>query len=137
MSVAPVVRHLIACKKEPTLNGADPSVHDIMYTIRPKKGTSYPLWQRPFYVFAMIAGGRGPCAFRVEMRLVALDADMSEVETNVGSSKSGSYDFANDPLSTRFLSLMMPPILLPKSGVYRLCAICDDSDIGAETVFAR
>ena len=76
MSIVPVVRHLIACKKEPTMNGADPSAHDILYAIRPKAALLYPVWHRPFYLFAMLSGGRGICTLQAEMRLEEKPLDL-------------------------------------------------------------
>jgi hypothetical protein len=120
MSVIPVVRHLVACKKEPTMTGADPSAHDILYAIRPKPPFQYPIWLRSFYLFAMVADGQGLCRFHAEMRLVALDPTLAEVERLVGTSKMDSADLGSQPLRVRFLSVEMPAVLLPKPGVYRV-----------------
>src|SRR5436853_4720858 len=101
MGIAPVVRHLVACKKEPTMNGLDPSVHDILYAVRPKAGLAYPVWQQPFYLFAMIADGQGNCEIHAQMRLVELSDGMFEVETVVAASKPETIDLGNEPLRVR------------------------------------
>ena len=137
MSVKPVVRHLIACKKEPTMNGGDPSLHDIMYAVQPKAGFQYPVWLRTFYVFAMVTSGSGVCNFEVEMRLVELDDAAAESETVVGRSLAATADLGGHPLQVHFLSIQMPPVRLPKRGVYRLYLICEGVVIGEETIHGR
>ena len=137
MSIAPVVRHLIACKKEPTMNGPDPSVLDILYAVRPRAGLDYLVWQRPFFLFAMVTDGQGICEFQAQMRLVELDENLVEVETVVESSKAETADLGNDPLRPRFISIQMPPVRLPCAGLYRVYLIVDGEDIGADTVHAR
>jgi|ERR1017187_2119129 hypothetical protein len=137
MSVVPVVRHLIACKKEPALSGADPSVHEILYAVRPKANLQYPVWLRPYYLFAMVADGMGVCRFHAEMRLVELDEEAIEIETLVTTSTPDSTDLGNRRLRLRFLSIQMPPALLPQRGVYRIYLICEDQEIGVETIHAR
>ena len=119
------------------MNGADPSVHEILYAIKPKADLDYPVWMRPFYLFAMLADGQGVCQFHAEMRLVTLDDDMFEVESLVGKSKSGSHDLGQHPLRTRFMSILMPAVLLPKPGVYRVYLIADGETIAIETILAR
>ena len=135
MATIPVVRHLIACKKEPTMNGPDPSVHEILYAIRPKAKLQYPVWLRPFFLFAMIADGRGLCSFHAEMRLVELD--IMESETLIARSKSDRGDLGDQPLRVHCLAIQMPPVLLPESGVYRIYLICEGQEIGVETIHAR
>jgi hypothetical protein len=139
MSIAPVIWYLIPCKKEPTVMGMDPSVHEILYSVQPKPpAVSYPIWLRTFFVFAMITDGQGACEFQLEMRLVSLDEEAgNEVERAIGESRSGSTDLGNNPLRFRFLSLMMPPIKLPQKGVYRLYLKCDEVEIGYCTLLAR
>jgi hypothetical protein len=137
MSVQPVVRNFIACKQEPTVVGPDPSVHGILYALQPKAPFQYPIWLRSFYLFAMITSGRGKCTFFVEVRLVELDHRVTETETVVGRSKPEEADLGIHPLPVRFLSIQMPPIQLPKRGVYRLYLICDDAEIATEVIHAR
>jgi hypothetical protein len=137
MSVVPVVRHLIACKKEPTMNGPDPSVHEILYAVRPKANVQYPVWLRPFFLFGMIADGQGICEFQAQLRLVELNDGVFEVETVVVSSKPETIDLGNQPLRVRFLSIQMPPVRLPSAGVYRVYLIVDGKEIGADTLHAR
>jgi len=135
MAAIPVVRHLLACKKEPTMNGPDPSVHEILYSVRPKGNFSYPVWHQPFYLFAMIADGQGLCRFHVEVRLVEWDG--IELETLIGRSKHDLADLGNEPLRIRFLTLLVPPVLLSQTGVYRIYLICNGEEIGSETIHAR
>ena len=137
MSVIPVVRHLLACKKEPTMSGADPSAHEILYAIRPKPPFQYPIWLRSFYLFAMVCDGQGPCTFYAEMRLVELDPTLIEVERFVGRSKPDGTDLGGQPLHVRFLSVQVPAVLLPKPGVYRVCLIGDGQELGYDTIHAR
>jgi hypothetical protein len=50
MALAPVIWYLIPCKKEPTTQGADPSVHEILYAVQPKApAKTYPVWQQTFF----------------------------------------------------------------------------------------
>lgn len=119
------------------MEGSDPSVHQILHAIRPKASFSYPVWMPTFYLFAMITDGQGPCEFHVEMRLVRLGEDQREFESVVGGSKSESVDLGKQPLRVRSLSIMMPPILLPEPGVYRLYLLCRGMEIGSETIHAR
>jgi hypothetical protein len=137
MSVIPVVRHLIACKKPPTMEGGDPSVHQILHAIRPKAPFAYPIWMPPFYLFAMLADGQGVCGFGVEMRMVRLDEDRREEELLVGRSNTWRVDLGQQPLRVQSLSFMMPPVLLPEAGVYRLYLISNGVEIGSETFHAR
>lgn len=137
MGIAPVVWYLIPCKREPTVAGADPSVHDILYSIQLKEpAAAYPAWLRTFYVFALATDGRGECEFQVEVRLVRWD-NGSESESIVGRSVGGRADMGTEPLRFRFLSLMMQPIRLPEAGVYRVYLICNGSTIGQATILAR
>lgn len=137
MSVTPIVRHLIACKKEPTLEGSDPSVHQILHAVRPKAPFDYPVWLPTFYLFAMLADGQGICEFEVEVRLARLDDQHRETESVVGRSTKGRVNLGRQPLRVRFVSFMIPPVLLPEPGVYRIYLICDGIEIGVETIHAR
>jgi hypothetical protein len=139
MSIPPVIWYLIPCKKEPTLVGMDPSVHEILYAVQPKPpAVSYPVWLRTFYVFAMITDGQGECEFQLELRLASLDAQQgNEVESVVGKSRAETTDLGNNPLRFQFMSLMMPPVKLPQNGVYRLYLICNGIEIGSCTLLAR
>jgi hypothetical protein len=119
------------------MNGPDPSVHDILYAVRPRKGLEYPVWQRPFYLFAMVSDGQGTCEFQGKMRLVELNEFGYEVETIVAASKLDVADLGSQPLRLRFLSVQMPPVRLPKRGVYQVCLMCDGQEIAVETIHAR
>jgi hypothetical protein len=57
------------------MNGADPTVHDILHAIRPKASFDYPVWHPTFYLFAMVTDGQGQCDVHVEMRLVRLTSE--------------------------------------------------------------
>ncbi len=100
------------------MDGADPSVHQILHAIRPRPPFNYPVWMPTFYLFAMLADGQGVCEFSVEMRLVRLDDQLGEAENIVGRSKTGRIDLDSQPLRVQPISFMMPSVLLPQAGVY-------------------
>jgi hypothetical protein len=108
-----------------------------LYSIRPKAPFRYPVWLRPFYLFAMASSGRGECQYYAEMRFVELKADGTERETPVGKSKIDSADLGAEPLTVHFISLLMPPVLISQRGVYRVYLICEDIEIGFDTIIAR
>jgi hypothetical protein len=85
----------------------------------------------------MISDGQGFCEFRAEMRLVELDDGVFEIETLIATSKPDQTDLGNQPLRVCFLSVQMPPVSLPKPGVYRVYLICEGREIGVETIHAR
>lgn len=117
------------------MEGSDPSVHQILHAIRPKAPFQYPIWMPTFFLFAMLADGQGACEFHVEMRLVQLDN--GETERVIGRSKSGRTDLGREPLRVQPISIMMPPVLLPAAGVYRLYLICNGEEIAVETIHGR
>jgi hypothetical protein len=71
------------------------------------------------------------------MRIVELSSEIQEVEFVIGASPVGSVDPGKGPLKPKFLSILMPPIQLPKRAVYRLYLICNGQEIGVETIHAR
>lgn len=71
------------------------------------------------------------------MRHVDLSEDAVEIEVVVARSTPDSADLGDSALQVRFLSIQMPPVLLPQAGVYRLYLICNGSEIGIETIHAR
>lgn len=137
MSVIPLVRHLIACKKEPTVTGSDPNAHQILHAIRPKAPFNYPVWMPSFFLFAMVVDGRGTCAFRVEVRLVKLNDRQREVERIIGRTDTYRPNLGRHPLRVQFLSFMVPPVLLPEAGVYRVYLICNGKKIGGDLFPSR
>jgi hypothetical protein len=138
MGVVPKLRHLIACKKEPTVseNGVDVSLHDIFCTVHAKPPHQYPLWQKPFYVFAMLVGARGDCELQIEVRLVEWDANLREAEVRIAASRADRHDFQTHPLRVVPVSIFMPPVPLAKRGVYRLYLICEGIELGYEEIDA-
>ncbi|MCI0685461.1 MAG: hypothetical protein L0Y71_25450 [Gemmataceae bacterium] len=137
MPVRPVVRHFMACKKEPTANGPEITLNDVfVHAIRPKPPLQYPVWQKTFFLTAILTNGSGMCSFRIEMRLVDLDQG-KERETLVGSSQDSTFDFGRDRLKVWPFSFMMSAVLLPRAGVYRLYLICNGQEIACEEIHAR
>jgi hypothetical protein len=137
MGIAPVIWYLIPCKNEPTIVGSDPSVHRILFAVRPSAhATGYPVWLRTFFAFALISDGQGICEFNLEVRMVTWD-DGIELETPISESERDTIDLGNNPLRFRFLSLMMPSVKLPLNGVYRLYLMCNGQGIGFSTILAR
>lgn len=121
----PIVRFLIPCWKEPTIAAGGPNAHEIMYAIQPKHGHSYPLWQRPFYLLALITNVHGVCRLQIELHLEELDQDVL-----VQTTDSLAIDLGNDPLRVQPVSIMMKAAKLPRPGVYRLNLTSDSETRG-------
>lgn len=135
MAVRPVVRHFIACRKEPTAHGLEITLNDVfVHAIRPKPPLQYPVWQKTFFPTAIVTNGSGKCAFKIEIRLAELG---DEHEIVIGASQESEFDFGRDRLKVWPFSFMMSPVLLPKPGIYRLYLICDGEEIAREEIHAR
>jgi hypothetical protein len=112
--------------------GSGPTAHEILYSVRPKQGHRYPIWQRPFYVLACISNTHGPCTFRIELRLEEL-----EQELVIQRTQYLTVDFGNDPLRVYPLSIMMKAAELPRPGVYRVCFVWNEQTLAGSTIHAR
>jgi len=135
MAVRPVVRHFIACRKEPTANGSEIALNDVfVHAIKPKAPFQYPVWQRTFFVSAIVTNGFGQCSFQIEVRLVELGEEREDL---VGRSLQSAFDFGRDRLRVWVFSFMMSPVLLPQAGIYRLYLICNGEEIACEEIHAR
>ncbi len=135
MPVRPVVRHFIACRKEPTVSGGAITVNDIfVHAVRPKPPFQYPVWQSTFFLFAIVTNGFGRSLFRIEARHVEM---AEEREIVIGQSQDAAFDFGSDRLKVWSISFMMSSILLPQPGIFRLYLICNGEEIACEEIHAR
>ena len=132
MATRPEVRYFIPCWKEPTRTGNGPSAHEIMYTIQPKKGHTYPLWQRPFFILAMITNLHGRCPFHIELRLEELAQ-----ETTIQATDDWILEVGNDPLRVQPISIMMKAVELEQASVYHLYFVWKGEDLARAIIIAR
>ena len=132
MSIRPEVRYLIPCWKEPTYVNQRPSALEILYAVKPTAGTSYPVWQRPFFIFVLITNLHGSCKFHIELHREEL-----EQETVVQRSDVFNLDFVNDPLHVQPLSIMMKATELEDPGVYHVCLVWNDEILAKATFHGR
>ena len=132
MPIQPEVRYFVPCWKEPTMRGHRPSAHEIMYSIQPKKGLAYPVWQRSYFILVVLANLHGVCEFHIETRWEELDAG-----TVIQKTKPLAVDSGNDPLRVQPISIMMNPVKLPKAGVYQVCLVCNNQTLARALIHAR
>lgn len=132
VSSPPEIRYFIPCWKEPTFSGQGPSAHEILYSVKPKQGHGYPLWQRPFYILALVTNMHGVCEFHVEMRL-----EEFHKEILIEATDRFSLEMGNDPLRIQSVSIMMKATKLPRLGVYNLHFIWNEKKLASATVHAR
>jgi hypothetical protein len=130
--IPPDIRYLIPCWKEPTIIGQRPSANEILYSVQPKAGLQYPVWQRTFFVLVMIANLHGKCKFHLETRLEEMEAESVIQRTNDLIVESG-----NDPLRVQPISIMMKPVELPKSGIYQVCFVWKKEVLAKAQIHAR
>jgi hypothetical protein len=115
--LAPQVRFLIPCWKEPTMTAQRPSAHEVMYSLQPKEGLHYPVWQRTYYVLVLATNLHGVCRYHIETRLEEL-----ETETVIQKTEPLVIDSGNDPLRVQPVSVMMSRSRSPRPAFRRAAA---------------
>ena len=114
------------------MNGPRPSAYEIMYSLQPKQGFGYPVWQRPFFVLILLGNLHGPCHFHLELRLETLDD-----ETVVQQTQQLTVDVGNIPLHVQPISVMIKPTELLGPSVYQLCLVWNEETLARATIHAR
>lgn len=130
--LAPEVRFLIPCWKEPTMTGQKPSAHEVLYSVQPKEGLSYPVWQRTYFVLILLTNMHGVCRFHIEIRLEEL-----EKETVIQRTDPLVVDLGNEPLRVQSISVMMKPVKIPSPGVYQVCLVSNGNVLAKAPIHAR
>jgi hypothetical protein len=128
----PEIRYFIPCWKEPTIKGTSPSAHEIINAVQLKEGFSYPAWQRPYFILAVITNLHGTCDFHLELRLEEMENEIAVYSSDVLSLSAG-----NDPLRIHSVSVMMKATRIPRPGVYQVCFLWREKVLARATIHAR
>ena len=109
-----------------------PTAHEIVYAIQPKSGHTYPLWQRPLFIFRRshqsawaVPVSRGDALEELDQETLILATDEFELKSD------------NDPLRVYPVSIMMKAANLPRPGVYQLYLVRASESLAKATIHAR
>jgi hypothetical protein len=110
--------------------GAQYSLVNVIYAIKPLPGLSYPRIHPELWLFVQMTDGRGSHSFRIE--LIFLDDQRSTY-----TSGPVTLDLGDDPLIVHGWPIRLKNLLLQRPGLYEFHLLCDGQVIAREPIVLR
>jgi hypothetical protein len=129
----PVVRHFIACERvERSSDGRHDSLINLIHSLRPLPGASFPRIHSELWLYAVLADGRGELSFCVEV----VTWEGTE-EQSIHTTPTVRMDLGQSPLVVHGWPVRLRNLPLPHPGLYEFRLVCEGEVVAREPIAVR
>jgi hypothetical protein len=133
MNEPPIARHFIVCERvDRSADGRHVTLHNVIHSIRPLPGHTYPRIHPGVALYAVLTNGRGQHTLAVELL-----AGVGPTAASIYRTRPFTIDLGNDPLVVHGLPIRLWNLPFPSPGQYEFVLLCNDVPIAHELVELR